>query len=73
MLSDLHIYGGFHLSPYLALRVFEVVGEIVERNVDRSLSHLDDDRCEVCRAAAAAGEGADDESGADRAGHPRAA
>jgi hypothetical protein len=73
MLSDLHIYGGFRLSPYLALRVFEVVGEIVERNVDRSLSHLDDDLCEVCRGAAAAGEGADDEAGADRAGHQRAA
>jgi hypothetical protein len=73
MLSDLHIYGGFHISPSLALRVFEVVGEIVERNVDRSLSHLDDDRCEVCRGASAAGEGAEDGSGADRAGHPRAA
>lgn len=73
MLSDLHIYGGFRISPSLALRVFEVVGEIVERNVDRSLSHLDDDRCEVCRGAAAAGEGAEDETGVDRQGRQRAA
>jgi hypothetical protein len=52
--SDLHIYGGFNLSPYLAMRVFEVVGEIASQNLDISLSHVDDDDCEICRKAAAA-------------------
>ena len=51
--SDLHIYGGFSLSPYLAMRVFEVVGEIASQNVDSTLSHVDDDNCEVCRKAVA--------------------
>lgn len=50
--SDLHIYGGFNLSPYLAMRMFEVVDEIAAQNVDVSLSHVDDDDCEVCRKAA---------------------
>ena len=50
--SDLHIYGGFSLSPYLAMRMFEVVDEIATRNVDLTLSHVDDDQCEVCRRAA---------------------
>jgi len=54
--SDLHIYGGFNLSPYLAMRVFEVVGEIASRNLDVSLSHVDDDDCEICRKAAGAAE-----------------
>jgi hypothetical protein len=49
--SDLHIYGGFTLSPYLAMRVFEVVGEISSQNVDPTLSHIDDDTCEICRKA----------------------
>lgn len=52
--SDLHIYGGFTLSPYLAMKVFEVVGEIASQNVDPTLSHVDDDNCEICRKAAAA-------------------
>ncbi len=51
--SDFHIYGGFNLSPYLAMRMFEVVDEIAARNVDLTLSHVDDDQCEVCRKAAA--------------------
>ena len=50
--SDLHIFGGFNLSPYLAMRMFEVVDEIASRNVDPTLSHVDDDQCEVCRRAA---------------------
>jgi hypothetical protein len=54
--SDLHIYGGFNLSPYLAMRVFEVVGEIAAQSVDISLSHVDDDECEICRKAAVAAQ-----------------
>jgi hypothetical protein len=50
--SDLHIYGGFNLSPYLAMRMFEVVDEIAAQNMDLTLSHVDDDQCEVCRKAA---------------------
>ncbi len=67
--SDLHIYGGFSLSPYLAMRVFEVVGEIASQNVDTSLSHVDDDNCEVCRKAAEMEkEAADDAAQAGRSG-----
>ena len=66
-LSDLHIYGGFSLSPYLAMRVFEVVGEIASQNVDSTLSHVDDDNCEVCRKAVAKEtEAADDAAQPDQ-------
>ena len=51
--ADLHIYGGFTLSPYLAMKVFEVVGEIAAQNVDPTLSHTDDDNCEICKKASA--------------------
>ena len=54
--SDFHLYGGFTLSPYLAMKVFEVVGEIASQNVDPTLSHVDDDNCDVCRKAAAGAE-----------------
>ena len=54
--SDLHIYGGFNLSPYLAMRMFEIVDEISSQQTDLSLSHVDDDQCEVCRKAAAQSE-----------------
>jgi hypothetical protein len=50
--SDLHIYGGFAISPYLAMKMFEVVDQINAANVDPALSHVDDDGCEVCRKAA---------------------
>ena len=53
MVGGPHIYGGFNLSPYLALRVFEAVKEITTQNVDISLSHVDDDNCEICRQAQA--------------------
>ena len=53
MVGGTHIYGGFNLSPYLALRVFEAVKEITTQNVDVSLSHVDDDNCEICRRAQA--------------------
>ena len=68
--SDLHIYGGFNLSPYLAMRMFEVVDEISSRNVDPTLSHIDDDQCEVCRRAAQESrkEPADDAAQPDRSG-----
>lgn len=65
--SDLHIYGGFTLSPYLAMRVFEIVGEMASQNVDTTLSHVDDDKCEVCRKAAEVEkEAADDAAQPDR-------
>ena len=70
--SDLHIYGGFSLSPYLAMRVFEIVGEMASQSVDTTLSHVDDDNCEVCRKAAKAEEAekeaADDAAQAGRPG-----
>ena len=49
MVGGTHLYGGFNLSPFLALRVFEAVKEITAQNLDASLSHVDDDNCEVCR------------------------
>jgi hypothetical protein len=49
MVGGTHLYGGFTLSPYLALRVFEAVKEITAQNLDVSLSHVDDDNCEICR------------------------
>ena len=55
MVGGTHIYGGFNLSPYLALRVFEAVKEITSQNLDVSLSHVDDDNCEICRSAKEAG------------------
>ena len=70
--SDFHIYGGFTLSPYLAMRVFEVVGEIASQNVDLTLSHVDDDNCEVCRKAAAQETEARKETGNDAAQPDRA-
>ena len=53
MVGGTHIYGGFNLSPYLALRVFEAVKEITAQNLNVSLSHVDDDNCEICRSAQA--------------------
>ena len=53
MVGGTHIYGGFNLSPYLALRVFEAVKEIQSQTVDVSLSHVDDDNCEICQQAKA--------------------
>lgn len=53
MVGGTHIYGGFNLSPYLALRVFEAVKEITSENLNVSLSHVDDDNCEICRQAKA--------------------
>jgi len=44
MVGGTHIYGGFNLSPYLALRVFEAVQEITAGNLNVSLSHVDDDK-----------------------------
>jgi hypothetical protein len=59
MVGGTHIYGGFNLSPYLALRVFEAVKEITSQNLDVSLSHVDDDNCEICRNAKAKEAGHD--------------
>jgi len=63
---DLHIYGGFNISPYLALKVFDIFDEITSDSVDATLSHIDDDACPTCKAAK---EKQDDAAGADRAGH----
>jgi hypothetical protein len=49
MVSGPHLYGGFNLSPYLALKVFEAVKELTTQSLDVSLSHVDDDNCEICR------------------------
>ena len=49
MVGGTHLYGGFNLSPYLALKVFEAVRELTSQNLDISLSHVDDDNCEICR------------------------
>ncbi|HLY73304.1 MAG TPA: hypothetical protein VKU80_04230 [Planctomycetota bacterium] len=49
MVGGTHLYGGFNLSPYLALKVFEAVRELTSQNLDSSLSHVDDDNCEICR------------------------
>jgi len=59
MVGGTHIYGGFNLSPYLALRVFEAVKEITSQNLNVSLSHVDDDNCEICRNAKAKEQGHD--------------
>ena len=59
MVGGTHIYGGFNISPYLALRVFEAVKEITTQNVDVSLSHVDDDNCEICRSAQAKAKSVD--------------
>jgi hypothetical protein len=69
---DLHIYGGFNISPYLALRVFEVFDQITAENVDPTLSHTDDDDCPTCKAAAEK-ESRNDAPGADRPGRQRVA
>ena len=57
MVGGTHLYGGFTLSPYLALRVFEAVKEITTQNLNVSLSHVDDDNCEICQKARAASDG----------------
>ena len=56
MVGGTHFYGGFNLSPYLALKVFEAVKEITSQNLDVALSHVDDDNCEICRKSSAAAD-----------------
>ena len=73
MVGGTHIYGGFNLSPYLALRVFEVVKEIQTGNLDVSLSHVDDDNCEICRQAKAKEAGNHDAAQPGRPGREWAA
>ncbi len=48
MIAGTHIYGGFRISPYLAMRVFEAVDEINAKNNDPALSHTSDDDCPLC-------------------------
>jgi len=59
MVSGPHLYGGFNLSPYLALKVFEAVKELTTQNLDVSLSHVDDDNCEICKQTKAKEAGND--------------
>ncbi len=59
MTGGIHLYGGFNISPYLALRVFEAVGEITLANLNRELSHLDDDQCGLCHPERAEESGHD--------------
>ena len=77
MVGGTHLYGGFNLSPYLALRVFEAVREITSETLNVSLSHVDDDNCEICRGAkaqeAAQKEKAHDAAQPGRAGREWAA
>lgn len=49
MLGSSHLFGGFSISPSLARRMFEVVEEMHARELNLSLSHVDDDHCEICR------------------------
>ena len=50
MIGPSQLFGGFSISPALARRMFEAVAEIHAANVDFTLSHVDDDACDVCRA-----------------------
>ena len=70
MIESSHLFGGFSLSPSLARRVFEAIAELQAQNVDSSLSHVDDDNCDICRRAReqAAKEVPDAASGPDRPG-----
>jgi len=73
MVGGTHLYGGFTLSPYLAQRVFEAVKEITAQNLDVSLSHVDDDNCEICRKANAIEEKGNDAAQPGRPGREWAA
>jgi len=44
---DLHVYGGFRLSPWIALKVREAVTEITRETFGRDLSHRGED-CPLC-------------------------
>jgi len=49
MVGAPQFYGGFNLSPFLAMRMFDAVKEITTQNLDVTLSHVDDDNCEICQ------------------------
>jgi hypothetical protein len=67
MVGGIHVYGGFHLTPRLAARVWDAVREITQQQVDPVLSHVDDESCGLCRAARTR-EAGDDASEPGRAG-----
>ncbi len=76
MIGSSHLFGGFSISPALARRMFEAVAEIHAGTLDRSLSHVDDDNCDVCRRSqkdAAAKEERHDAPEPDRPGREWAA
>jgi hypothetical protein len=68
MVGGPHLFGGFNIPPALALKMFEAVKEITTQNLDISLSHVDDDNCEICRGLKAK-EKAHDAAQPGRPGH----
>ena len=72
MVGGTHLYGGFNISPYLALKVFEAVKDITAQNTNLNLSHVDDDNCEICRKLKA-GESKNDAAQPGRSGREWAA
>jgi hypothetical protein len=56
MIGPSQLFGGFSISPALARRMFEAVAEIHAGTLDLSLSHVDDDNCDMCKASRAAAE-----------------
>jgi hypothetical protein len=69
MLGSSHLFGGFSISPSLARRMFEVVEEMHARELNLSLSHVDDDNCEICRKIKEQKEKPHDAAQPDRPGH----
>jgi len=67
------LFGGFNISPSLARRMFDVVAEIHSQNLNLSLSHVDDDNCDVCKSVRAKEENAHDAPAPDRPGREWAA
>ena len=65
MVGAPQFYGGFNLSPFLAMRMFDAVKEITTQNLDVTLSHVDDDNCEICQKIKA--QSASKEAGHDAA------
>ena len=58
MIGPSQLFGGFSISPALARRMFEAVAEIHAGTLNLSLSHVDDDNCEICKSTRAAAEAA---------------
>ena len=72
MIGPSQLFGGFSISPALARRMFEAVAEIHAGTLDLSLSHVDDDNCDVCKSVRAK-ETSNDAPAPDRPGREWAA